>query len=422
VRSEARGGGGRVQLRRQVDVGSATAAACAKSDNRKGCSMNRPLLRPCNTRRWARMVDRWAHTPTCIRLGRTFDQGLPRRVSFRLPVIDAVYVALGAGVFLFTGWLVSGVQPNILSVLGLAGFAVAGVAMGYRCDVELSLQGVAVTRRLGPIRITLRTPYAEFGGVLLQERKPLGDEDRPTIQVIELHHHRRSRCTPLYVARGTELPKDLWLEYSRRLKLPALRVSGGVVTSRAPDQLDLSLRERLRLQARDSANVREEEPPSGLRILPATDSDGVTRRIQIRKSRFPLWCYLVVLPMLALFLSMVSGEAWPIQLVAYAFSLAWIGIWVHDLRSHREFRVGAHSVEYLDSWPDLSYWGAAQSIEFDAIEDAVIGRARSNRQRALIIEGRKQRMFVGAGLGLGALRWLLTDLEVQLLRRPPTSA
>lgn len=247
-------------------------------------------------------------------------------------------------------------------------------------------------------------PYTAFKGVLHREEVVKTKNSSTTYQIIELLHDDPKRCVLLYVQATTELPRERWEGYARRLKLPALEAGAAGVVERDPGDLDKSLKDLVEEGKVSHAFDPDAEAPRGL-YIERRDPD--TLKVVITAGRYPIW-------FLALFMltgaAMMVGAFFTAQnpYALFGAGLLFGGLpgymLVRDRAARREISLDRRRLTVTDALRLNRH--SRDGLSLDEIESIAIRPARGNSGRELVIASDRGPIHVGLGLSKDALAWL----------------
>ncbi len=298
------------------------------------------------------------------------------------------------------------------TVIG-AGVILWGLSQLFRRHhAVLSADGVEVTERSLFGAKAWYEPYGAFQGVLHRRVVIRSKNHTRTYQVIELLHDDRDKSVPLYVRRSSEMPRSRWEGYAARLKLPALEMEDGALLSRAPGDLDKSLREQVAEGTVSHAFDPDAPAPDGL-VVTRDHANAFT--IAITAPRFPLWFLSVfVLVGAGLVVAAFLGGEKPMLMLGVGLLFGGVPLYMlyRDRTSARSLKIERDRLILDDEM--RSRRRGPESMSFDEIESIRLRAEDGNLGKELVIAGDRDQIKVGSGLSREALDWLKNFLTAAI--------
>ena len=251
-------------------------------------------------------------------------------------------------------------------------------------------------------------PLAAYRGVswrVVRTGDAQGHPGRRVFQVIELIHPNPARTVPLYVRETREDVRGAWQGFARLLDLPAIDARDGAPRTRAPGDLDKSLRTladegRLEVPAPPAGR-----PPAGLDWQGERAGGVETLVVRLHVRRFPALAYAgVVLAGAFLVYAGLAQQALLGVIVGGALAGLTAWCWLYEPGHPRELRLTRTELTYDDSNLITS---EQRTIPLAAIEEIHLARPKRLVNRgALVISSDRGEIRTGQGLSPEALAWL----------------
>lgn len=303
----------------------------------------------------------------------------------------------------------------VLSVMALIGVAIAGWGVSQlfrKRRAVLSKDGVEVTGRglLGSEK--WYQPYGAYEGVLHRRVVIRSKNSTRVYQVIELLHEDRDKCIPLFVRRGSDMPRNRWEEFAKQLRLPALEIAEGALVRRGHEDLDKPLKEQVAEGTVGHDFDPEAPAPAGL-VVTRDHANAFT--IDITAPRYPLWFLGIFIAVgLGLVTGSFLGEDNPVLLFVVGVIFGGLATYMlyRDRTSPRSLKLDRERLVLDDAMQGRRR--DPKTLPFDQIESITLRAEDGNMGQALVIAGDSGQMKVGSGLSKPALVWLKNFLTAAI--------
>jgi hypothetical protein len=240
-----------------------------------------------------------------IGMGAAVEQRMDSRIDLdRLPVRRVEPGLRVAGILMGVvgGSMVLGMTGVFFGEFTLWGlvtpFAWVGVAI-FLFGVHLFIRRKEVTLDAERVSVRIRgvigaktwvEPLAAYRGVMIRSKWISGGQHNQSHQVflVELQHEDPKKTIEVFESRRDKGWHATWRDISLRFRLPALEETPDGVVARLPEDLEKSVREKVREGALEIAFDPSAAPPAGLAVQAA--DGGLDIRVLQRNWRSPtLW-------------------------------------------------------------------------------------------------------------------------------------
>jgi hypothetical protein len=315
----------------------------------------------------------------------------------------------------FTVW-------GLLTPFAWVGIAIflGGVHLAImRKEVRLDAESVAVRTRGLVGRKAWTEPLAAYRGVLLRSKWEAGGRNQQAYQVflVELQHEDPKKTVEIFQSRSDKGWHATWREVSLRFRLLAMEETPEGVVGSLPEDLEKSVRDKVREGALAIAFDPSAPPPAGLAVQAA--EGGLDIRVLQRNWRSSgLWGGVGAIVAVLGFLIVMVAWGLPgivLAVVAGLCIVATVALFGGFMASQARLQVGREAVTASLMTP----FGEKrkQVIETARINGVQIGAPKGQQSGlCLHILTDDGRVYVGTGLSRPALEWLRNCLLAAVAR------
>lgn len=344
----------------------------------------------------------------------------PRGQSLSLIIFSVIWLVITAAIILPA--VIGQVDDEPVLWIFLVVFPAIGLLV-----LGIGIRGYATKRSLTISRTSVKFSEKTWFGRLLEWEEPRSAYDGVrhetrivrrnkksyTYQVIELVHPSDRRTVPLYVKRGSMVPRSQLEAYAEILEVPILGGEDGA-PGRQVEDLDKTIHELAAEGRFENRFDPAKPPPKGFNISSEGVGEAARLLIHIDIPRIPWFARVAMLVFPLLFAAgALFGENYFAAIPVAAIFMFMLWVILRDMRIPRVIEITRR--EIFGERNSMQPGKSPASLRLDEIEELHVTRYPDGRAKNLIIASDKGHIRIGTNISAKGLEWLREYIAAAVL-------